>query len=108
MNPELAEHIAHERARREAIEAVTNRLSLVSAIIWGAGVALIPMAVLVWASDPWRIWKGWWLIMGVAMFLPASLPWRSYYQLIDEGTQRRASEYDNTPSDEALDGLKGG
>ena len=73
-------------ARQEDRQAIRERLSLVSAVIWTIGALLVYFLIL----EPRQVRPQWGMIAGLALLIPAALPWLAYPFLVTSATRRSA------------------
>ena len=73
-------------ARQEDRQAIRERLSLVSAVIWTIGALLVYFLIL----EPRQVRPQWGMIAGLALLVPAALPWLAYPFLVTSAARRSA------------------
>lgn len=86
---------ADEWVRREAKEAVGNRVAFASAAIWLVSVSVLYLLVFL----PQHMGTAQATLFGVGLLLPAAVPWLFYRRLIAADVERRRKKIreDRTP-----------
>ena len=82
-------------ARQEDRQAIRERLSLVSAVIWTIGALLVYFLIL----EPRQVRPQWGMVAGLALLIPAALPWLAYPFLVASATRRPPSTQGPTGRD---------
>ena len=85
MSDEQRRLLDDEQVRQRAKEAIRERLTLVSAAIWIIGALLVYLLIL----EPRHVRPQWGMIAGLALLVPAALPWLVYPRLVGSATRRR-------------------
>lgn len=79
-NERAAEQRAEDSpARREAREAVSQRLALISMIVWVVGI--LGFMFVLYPGRPWKPSSG--MLVALVMMGVAALPWLAYRPLVE-------------------------
>ncbi len=91
--------LAWERAWQKARAATTERLALVSTVIWMTSALAFYILVLV----PQNSRPAMGMLVGIVLLIPASLPWLAYQRLVARRARQLAEaeyleiQHDNAP-----------